>query len=85
MRARAAVHAKSVPASAVVAAAAGALRTDETTEFTPEERRRMIAEAAYYLAERRGFEPGYEVEDWLAAEAEVDRNLETAQLAVAAT
>jgi hypothetical protein len=30
-----------------------------------------IAEAAYYRAERRGFEPGRETEDWLAAEAEV--------------
>ena len=28
-----------------------------------------IAVAAYYLAERRGFEPGHEVEDWLLAEA----------------
>jgi Protein of unknown function (DUF2934) len=32
----------------------------------------MIAEAAYLRAERRGFTPGYEVEDWLAAEKEVD-------------
>jgi hypothetical protein len=32
----------------------------------------MIAEAAYLRAERRGFAPGYEAEDWLAAEAEVD-------------
>jgi len=31
----------------------------------------MIAEAAYYLAERRGFEPGHELEDWVAAEAEI--------------
>ena len=30
-----------------------------------------IAEAAYYRAERRGFTPGQEVEDWLAAEKEV--------------
>lgn len=30
-----------------------------------------IAEAAYYRAERRGFAPGGEIEDWLAAEAEV--------------
>jgi len=30
-----------------------------------------IAEAAYYRAERRGFEHGRETEDWLAAEAEV--------------
>ena len=34
-------------------------------------RQQMIAEAAYYRAERRGFEPGHELEDWLAAEAEV--------------
>jgi hypothetical protein len=32
----------------------------------------MIAENAYYRAERRGFLPGYEIEDWLAAEAEID-------------
>ena len=30
-----------------------------------------IAEAAYYRAERRGFAPGQEVEDWLAAEKEI--------------
>jgi hypothetical protein len=30
-----------------------------------------IAEAAYYKAQARGFEPGHEVEDWFAAEAEV--------------
>jgi hypothetical protein len=35
-------------------------------------RRAMIAEAAYLRAERRGFVGGDEVEDWLAAEAEVD-------------
>lgn len=37
-----------------------------------EDRRAMIAEAAYLRAERRGFVPGYETEDWLAAEVEVD-------------
>jgi hypothetical protein len=31
----------------------------------------MICEAAYYRAEKRGFTPGAEAEDWLAAEAEV--------------
>jgi len=35
-------------------------------------RRQMIAAAAYYRAERRGFAPGCDLEDWLAAEAEVD-------------
>lgn len=31
----------------------------------------MIREAAYYRAERRGFAPGLEAEDWAQAEAEV--------------
>ena len=30
-----------------------------------------IRRLAYLLAERRGFEPGHEAEDWLAAEHEV--------------
>lgn len=38
-------------------------------------RHAMIAEAAYYRAERRGFDPGHELEDWLAAEAELKRSL----------
>jgi hypothetical protein len=46
------------------------------TQFVgPEQRAALIAEAAYYRAERRGFEPGHETEDWLAAEAEVDAHL----------
>lgn len=32
----------------------------------------MIAEAAYYLAEKRNFRPGGELADWLAAEREID-------------
>jgi hypothetical protein len=40
-----------------------------------EERRNMVARAAYFRAERRKFAPGHEVEDWVAAEAEVDREL----------
>jgi hypothetical protein len=40
----------------------------------------MIAKAAYFRAERRNFEPGHEVEDWLAAEAEVERQLAQALL-----
>lgn len=31
----------------------------------------VIAEAAYFRAQRRGFEPGHELEDWLAAELEI--------------
>jgi Protein of unknown function (DUF2934) len=39
----------------------------------PSSREALIATAAYYRAERRGFRPGHEVEDWLDAEREVDR------------
>jgi hypothetical protein len=37
-----------------------------------EVRRAMISEAAYLRAEQRGFVSGYELEDWLLAEREVD-------------
>ena len=36
------------------------------------DREKWIAEAAYYRAEKRGFAPGYALEDWLAAEALID-------------
>lgn len=39
------------------------------------ERERMIAMEAYYRAERRGFAPGHELEDWCEAEAEIERRL----------
>lgn len=44
----------------------------------PERRRALIAEQAYLRAERRHFVPGFEEEDWLAAESEVDTTLLTA-------
>jgi hypothetical protein len=40
-----------------------------------EDRTELIAKAAYFNAERRGFAPGHELEDWLAAENEVDQRL----------
>jgi hypothetical protein len=36
-------------------------------------REARIAEAAYWRAERRGFAPGGEVDDWLSAEKEIDQ------------
>jgi hypothetical protein len=40
-------------------------------DVSPEQRWRMIAEAAYLRAEKRGFVDGDPVEDWLQAEAEI--------------
>lgn len=31
----------------------------------------IIAKLAYYKAQQRGFEPGYELDDWLEAEQEL--------------
>jgi len=47
----------------------------ENPPVTAEERYRMITEAAYFRAEKRGFLGGDVAEDWLQAEAEIDRML----------
>ena len=45
------------------------------SSVTPEQRYRMVAEAAYHHAERRGFVGGDPLNDWLLAEKEVDKLL----------
>jgi len=45
-------------------------------DASPEEIRQLIAEAAYYRAKQRGFQPGHELEDWVQAESEVMRRVE---------
>lgn len=37
-----------------------------------EHRIRMISEAAYFIAERKGFGIGSELENWIEAEAQID-------------
>ncbi len=41
--------------------------------FSLEQREAMIRDAAYYHYAKRGYAPGHELEDWLAAEAEIER------------
>lgn len=70
--------AKPAPAVAAKQTAATAPALKPATLAKPVsagERSRMIAEAAYFLAERRGFSSGYAVQDWLAAERQVDAML----------
>lgn len=62
-RARSRTSSESNPLSAT--APSGVAVSDEV-------RRAMISEAAYLRAEQRGFASGYELEDWLLAEREVD-------------
>lgn len=49
--------------------------TNPTELISPEERQRMISEAAYLRAAQRGFQDGDPLADWLAAEAEINRAL----------
>ena len=52
----------------------GSAQTEDVREGRPaveEDRQRLIAVAAYYRAEHRGFAPGCEMDDWLEAEAEI--------------
>ena len=54
--------------------------TDKTVVM-PEERHRMIAETAYFLAQERSFTGGDPVSDWIEAERRVDRQLSALAIA----
>lgn len=49
--------------------------TGNAIQVTPEERQRYVSEAAFFIAERRGFSGGSELDDWLQAEAQIDQLL----------
>jgi hypothetical protein len=71
--------AKTQPTAAAVEAASPAPVTAGSSEalrsVDRQQRQAMIAEAAYFRAQLRGFAPGGEEADWLAAEDEVNRRL----------
>lgn len=48
---------------------------DAVPDIDPEVRYRMISESAYHRYLDRGCEDGFDVDDWLAAEADVEREL----------
>jgi hypothetical protein len=52
-------------------------KIENTTNESPsiDQRRELIAVTAYYLAEKRRFEAGHDLEDWIAAEAIVSADL----------
>ena len=51
------------------------IEEDARGEIGAELRHRMISEAAYQLYAERGYVDGLELDDWLQAEAEIDRSL----------
>ncbi len=52
-------------------------RNSNPAAISPDMRRHMIGEGAYYRSQQRGFAPGHEMEDWLAAEADFERTHRT--------
>ena len=48
---------------------------DKPRPATPGQRYQYVEVAAYYIAERRGFDAGSAAEDWAQAELEIDRLL----------
>jgi Protein of unknown function (DUF2934) len=72
---------RKTPAAAARPAAkpAAAQPFEARAEISAEELRKLIAEAAYYRAKRRGFAPGHEEEDWVQAEAEVKERIGTSR------
>jgi hypothetical protein len=55
-------------------------RPEPERSWDDEDRWKWIAEHAYFHSERRGFVPGFEVDDWLAAERELEQLIETPPL-----
>ena len=62
-------------ASTTKSRAASPRRWRKSATVPAEQREHMIAEAAYYIAEHRNFQGGDPGQDWLQAEAEIDRGL----------
>jgi hypothetical protein len=63
--------ARSQPAAKPAAKPQMTFTGNAQADVSPEELRKLISEAAYFRAKQRDFAPGYEVEDWIQAEAEV--------------
>lgn len=59
----------------VAAAAKPARSRAKKPVIGQEQRRNYIEVAAYYIAARRNFAPGDPLQDWIEAEAEIDRLL----------
>jgi hypothetical protein len=63
------------PAGDMIDDLGASIEEDTKGEIGGELRHRMISEAAYQLYAERGYVDGLELDDWLQAEAEVDRRL----------
>lgn len=73
---------KAPPTSLATASKTRTKAPAKAKEISPDLRQKMIAEAAYLRAEQRDFRPGDPLDDWLAAEREVDMLLNERTLQV---
>ncbi len=73
-----------VAASKAPAARVPRVRTGKAAAIPLEQRRYYVEVAAYHIAERRGFAPGDPLQDWVQAEAEIDRLLAEGRLGIQA-
>ena len=69
------LHTSKATAEKRIAAEMAAAKHHDEQFATPDARRKAIAEAAYRIAEQRGFQGDMALDDWLQAEAEVDARL----------
>ena len=69
--------AKTAPDAPATRPADGKASGNTAAKLSPEDVYRLIQESAYFKAKARGFAPGHEVQDWIEAEAEVRRRLES--------
>lgn len=60
-----------------VAIKSAVTRGGRSAGVSAEERLRYVAEAAYYIAQRRGFAEDRQLDDWLQAEAQIEHLLDT--------
>ena len=51
------------------------LERADAASMDPTKRHAMIAEAAFFLSEARGFTPSQELDNWLAAERDIEQRL----------
>ena len=69
------ISGKATAQISIVAEAPSAAPNSGKVEISPELRYRMVAEAAYYRAEKHGFTADKTMKDWLDAESDIDRML----------
>lgn len=70
--AKKAVTKKAAVKKAAVKKKAAGKKTVSKKTISYQQRYQMISEAAYHISEKQGFQPGIEMDNWLAAEKQID-------------